>query len=59
MLPFFQLDNESGITPVYIGPSFYGDIWTNLQQTLNFSYNMVDLEIFAKKFESFYFRFTQ
>lgn len=37
--PGYQIDIRS--SPVYIGPSLYGDIWSNLQQTLNFSYNMV------------------
>ena len=37
--PGYKLDIKS--SPVYIGPSLYGDIWLNLQQSLNFSYNMI------------------
>ena len=36
-----KIDDNSSFAPIYIGPSFYGDIWSNLQQTLNFTYNMV------------------
>ena len=39
----FQYVNSQNPSPdyVYIKPSFYGDIWETLQQTLNFSYTMV------------------
>lgn len=28
---------------IVLGPSFYGDIWADLQSTLNFTYTMVNL----------------
>ena len=39
----FQYVKSQNPSPdyVYIKPSFYGDIWETLQQTLNFSYTMV------------------
>ena len=38
-----KVDDSSSFAPIFIGPSFYGDIWSQLQQTLNFSYHMVSL----------------
>ena len=37
----YQFENDSVARPYYMTQSFYGDIWSSLQQTLNFSYSMV------------------
>ena len=36
----YQLTGDNSAL-IYLGPSVYGEIWSNLQQTLNFSYSMV------------------
>ena len=38
-----QIDDMSPVAQVYLGPSLIGDIWGLLQQTLNFSYSMVEV----------------
>ena len=40
--PGYVLD-EKVQQPVFISNSFYGDVWSYLQKTLNFSYNMVNI----------------
>ena len=37
----YWLDSDSSGSPVYLGPSLYGDIWAALQRITNFSYSMV------------------
>ena len=41
-LPYkYQLTSDGSGTPVFLGPSLYGDIWEALQRITNFSYSMV------------------
>ena len=41
-LPYkYKVSPDSAGTPVYLGPSLYGDIWVALQRITNFSYSMV------------------
>ena len=34
--------DDSPYPLIILGPSFYGDIWADLQSTLNFTYTMVN-----------------
>ena len=38
---YFVENDSSTLTRIFLGPSLYGDIWSLLQNTFNFTYSMV------------------